>query len=133
MDALDAYHEGDIEPVIKCLLDALELAVVIGAGMANAIDAVIDGWREAIQERKGSAIFKLPGLLVEQPVVNAALVSEKLELTERAARNLIGRACEYGMLTKMGNARRGVFYQASDLIDVLEEVADKEGVRCSAL
>lgn len=133
MNALDAYHEGDVEPIIACLLDALEIAVVIGVGMASAIDEVINSWHEVILERRGSAIFRLPGVLVEQPVVNAELVSKQLGITERAARSLIDRACEYGILTKMGNARRGVFYQASDLLDVLEEVVSKEGIRRSAL
>ena len=38
MDALDAYHRGAVEPMIECLIDALELSVVIGSRIASDID-----------------------------------------------------------------------------------------------
>ncbi len=50
-------------------------------------------------------------------------------ITDRAARTLIETACERGILARMGNARRGAFYQAPDLIAVLEEASSLEGIR----
>ena len=40
--------------------------------------------------------------------------------------------CEGGILAKMGNAKRGAFYQAPDLIAVLEEASSLEGIRRTA-
>ena len=129
MDALDAYHDGAIEPIIECLADALELAAVIGARIASDVEGVLDGWASANTDRAGSASHRLPALLVGQPVVDAAFVASNLGITDRAARNLIETACERGILARMGNAKRGVFYQASDLIAVLEEASSLEGIR----
>lgn len=42
MAALDACHEGEIGPIVSCLADALELAVVIGSMIATDADAVLD-------------------------------------------------------------------------------------------
>lgn len=129
MGALDAYHAGDIEPIICCLVDALELAVVIGSRIAFDVDAVLDAWSAANTDRAGSASHDLPALLVEQPVVNVAYVAEHLEITDRAARSLVETACERGILSKMGNAKRGAFYQAGELIGILEEVSSLQGIR----
>ena len=129
MDALDAYHAGAIEPMIECLADALELAVVIGSRIASDVDEVLAGWAIENTDRAGSASHRLPALLVEQPVVDVAFVASRLSITDRAARNLVEVACERGILAKMGNAKRGAFYQAPDLIAVLEEASSLEGIR----
>ena len=129
MDALDAYHAGAIEPIIECLADALELAAVIGTRIASDVKDVLDNWAAANTDRAGSASHRLPALLVEQPVVDVAYVASHLGITDRAARNLIETACERGILAKMGNAKRGAFYQAPDLIVVLEEASSLEGIR----
>lgn len=129
MDALDAYHAGAIEPMIECLADALELAVVIGSRIASDVDEVLAGWAIENTDRAGSASHRLPALLVEQPVVDVAFVASRLGITDRAARNLVELACERGILAKMGNAKRGAFYQAPDLIAVLEEASSLEGIR----
>ena len=129
MKALDAYHEGKVEPIISCFADALELAVVIGLRIAADVDTVLDAWRAANTDRAGSASYSLPALLVEQPVVNVAYVADRLGITDRAARNLIETACERSILSKMGNAKRGAFYQADELIEVLEEASSLQGIR----
>ena len=129
MGALDTYHDGAVEPMIECLADALELAAVIGSRIASDVDGVLAEWASENTDRAGSASHQLPALLVEQPVVDIAFVALRLGITDRAARNLVEVACERGILAKMGNAKRGAFYQASDLIAVLEEASSLEGIR----
>ena len=126
MDALEQYHHANPVPIVECVTDALELALSLGIGSLHSIDAILEDWTARMRERSGSAIYRLPNLLVNNPVVNAGLVAEKLQITVRAANNLIDRAVEYGILTRLGNRRRGVFYQANELIDVLEDVAQGE-------
>lgn len=128
MAALSAYHDGAVVPMVECLADALELAVVIGARIASNVAEVLDCWASANMDRINSASHRLPSLLVEQPVVDAAYVASRLEITDRAARNLINVACERGILVKVGNAKRGSFYQAPELIAILEEVSSLEGI-----
>ena len=89
----------------------------------------MEGWRSTIAERAGSAIWRLPPLLAEQPVVTVAYVAEHLAITPRAASTLDARASEYGMLRPLGSRRRGDFYQSDELIDVLEEISSMSGIR----
>lgn len=55
--------------------------------------------------------------------------ADAIERVEVCFRNLVETACERGILAKMGNAKRGAFYQAPDLIAVLEEVSSLQGIR----
>lgn len=130
MNSITEYQEGNPIPFIEQLIEALELAIIVGVRTAHKMDDVIDNWTSQITERKGSKIHRLPQLLVEQPVVDSALLAKELDITQRAAMSLIARACEYGMLRPIGNRQRGEFYQADRIIDVLEEISDIQGIRC---
>lgn len=129
MGALQSYHDGDVRPIVGELVDALEVALVLAQSATRQIDDIIEHWRQQMGERRGSAIRKLPAVLVAQPVVSVAHVADHLQITPRAARDVIARACEYGMLTPMGNRRRGVFYQADELLDVLEQMTSCPAMR----
>lgn len=129
MEALNVYRDGRIEEIIACLTDALELAVVVGTKMASRVDEVLDSWRTTNTDRSDSASHRLTALLVEQPVINTSYMAQRLDISERAARRLISEARERGILTKVGNAQRGAFYQASDLISILEEASAVQGIR----
>ena len=129
MSALDAYHDGNVEPIVRQLLDALGIAVVLGGRMAEDIDDVLARWGEETTDRAGSAALRLPALLVEQPVVNVAYLAEHLNITDRAARNLVDTAVDRGILAKLGNAKRGVFYQATELVEILEEASSEKDIR----
>lgn len=129
MDALIAYQQGDPVAMVEQLVDALDLSLAIGGLVARDLDDVMESWRSQITERAGASIHQLPQVLAGQPVVDIAYVAKKLDITARAASNLVARACEYGMLRPMGNKRRGEFYQSDALIDVLEETASLSGIR----
>lgn len=129
MKAIESYQQGDPLPIIICVIEALELALVIGGRVSSRIDEIMDEWKVAITERAGSAIWGLPALLAEQPVVTIAFVAERLGITPRAASTLVGRACEYGMLRPLGSRRRGDFFQSDELIDILEEISSMPGIR----
>ena len=129
MESLAAYQQGDPVAVVEQLVDALELALVVGRLVAMRIDAVMEEWTQRFTERKGSSIYRLPPLLAVQPVVSTAYVAERLDITPRASQNLVNRACEYGVLRPIGNRHRGTYYQADGLIDVLEEASSLPSIR----
>lgn len=129
MGSLEAYQQGDPVAVVEQLVDALELALVIGRLVAVRIDAVMEGWTERFSERKGSSIYRLPALLAVQPVISTAYAAERLGITPRAAQNLVNSACEYGVLRPIGNRHRGAYYQSDELIDVLEEASSLPSIR----
>jgi len=129
MASITAYQEGDPTPIIECLADALEFAVALGSRMAELVSQILEDWNQNITQRRGSAIHGLPALLVQQPVVNVAYVADKLQISDRAARTLLSDACELGIVRQVGTVRRGVIYQADEIIDVLDRVSSVSGLR----
>lgn len=129
MSALSSYQQGDPTPIIGQVCGAIDLALVVGQKTSRAIADLVEDWTTRMRERSGSRIFDLPALLVEQPVVNSNYVASGLGVTRRAATSIISRACEYGILKPLGNAQRGDFYQASELIAVLDEISSMAGIR----
>ena len=129
MKSLEAYQEGNPIAVVEQLVDALELSLMVGRLVARNLDGVFAGWRGLMTERANSSIHRLPLVLAEQPVVTVPYVAEKMGITTRAAQNLVSRACEYEILRPLGNRRRGVFYQADELIDVLEKASSLPSIR----
>lgn len=129
MAAISEYQQGNPLSVVERLVDALELAIVVGGLTVAKVDAIIEGWNQAFSERKGSSIHRLPAVLVEQPVVTIDYLSKRLGITPRAALSLTRKAVEYGILRPLGNRRRGEFFQSDAIIDVLEEISSAEGIR----
>lgn len=131
MASLDAYHDGDYEAPVIQLLDALEIACVVGKMAARRLDDVIEMWSSTLTQRKGSSIYRLIDVLVEQPVVNRSYLADRLQVTTRAASSLISTACEHGMLRPVSKSQRATFYQSDDVIEVLEDISDMHSLRRS--
>ena len=129
MSALSSYQQGDPAPIVEQGCNAIDLAMVVGQKTSRTIAGLVGDWTTRMQERSGSRIFGLPALLVEQPVVNSDYVANGLEITRRSATSIINRACEYGILKPLGNMRRGDFYQAPELIAILDEISSMAGIR----
>lgn len=129
--ALDAYREGNPQPIVEQVAKAHELALDVGDHLAASIRELLDRWDAAITERAGSSIWRVATLLVQQPVVDVAYVARHLDITDRAALDVLKRATDYGFVQPMGNARRGVFYQADEIIDLLEVAAGERRLRRS--
>ena len=129
MQALSSYQQGDPEPIIDQLADALDSAIVIASLTSARVAEIDDAWRERITERAGAKIHELPALLWEQPVVDSAYIAQRLGMTRRAATDLINRACSYEILRPLGRVQRGDFYQAPDAVDLLDEISSIAGIR----
>lgn len=124
MKALLSYQNGDPTLIIEQVAEALELSLVIGDKVSRDISTVISTWEQLIDEKRSSSIWNLLYLLIDQPVVNSAFVSEKMEITLRGANKLISRAIDYGILRRIGNEHRGIFYQADAIIEIMDSISD---------
>ncbi len=129
MASITAYQQGDPYAVVEQLVEALELAIAIGEKAASRIEALIDTWESDISERSTSNIHRLPNVLVAQPVVDSKYLATALGITQRAAKSLIDRACEYGMLRPIGSKRRGEFYQSDDIVNLLDDLSSAQSIR----
>ena len=124
MDSLKSFQNGNPLPIIQQLFRALELYLLVAKNASRKITLIFERWEALIDEKKTSSIWKFLHYLVEQPVVNSAYISDKLDISIRGANKLINRAIEYGILRPTGTERRGIFYQSAEILSVLDEIPD---------
>ena len=120
----DINIQGNPIPIIEEIFKALELSLIVGEKVSQNISLIIEKWKNSIEEKKTSSIWKLLYLLIEQPVVNSTYISNKLGISIRGANKLIDRAISYGILRRIGNKQRDIFYQANEIINLLDEISD---------
>ncbi len=124
MDSLISFQEGNPMPIIEEIFKALESSLIVGEKASQNISLIIEKWMNTIEEKASSSIWKFLYLLVEQPVVNSTYISNKLGISIRGANKLIDRAIDYGCIRRIGNKQRDIFYQADDIIAVMDEISD---------
>ena len=144
MKSLEAYQEGNPIAVVEQLVDALELSLMVGRLATTYYDAPYSvgkkSFRNWYSKFLGYSNIR-EGIVYSMNIVAVRCMmetispelgvqyAEKMGITTRAAQNLVSRACEYEILRPLGNRRRGVFYQADELIDVLEEASSLPSIR----
>ena len=129
MKALLSFQEGNPIPIIEQISNAIELAINIGSTVSNEISAIVSNWEGTIGERKTSSIWKLLYLIIEQPVINSKYLEEKLNISLRAANDLISRAVDYGILRRIGSEKRGIFYQSDEIVTIMDKISDIGSIR----
>jgi len=129
MNAIREYQNGNPLEIIEQIIAALELAITIGTTATNELEKVVRNWEERITDKKTASIWRLVRLLAWQPVVDAKYISNYLKITERASRDLLAKAENYEILRRLGNEKRGVFYQANEILSVMEEVSNVQNIR----
>lgn len=129
MESIIAYQKGNPLKIIEQFVSALELSLGIGQRTVAEVEEVLQEWTEKITEKKTASIWKLIHLLIEQPVVNIDYLEKKLNISDRAVRNLLNKSVELSILRKVGTPKSGVHYQADKIIDVLKDISDIHEIR----
>lgn len=128
MSAIKEYQNGDPLPIIVQISEALKLAVNIGTKISEKIDKTLDRWLTRIDQRRNKNLVNLLYLLVENPVVNSQLASEKMGISIRTANNLLNKAKENQIIRQVGTERRGIYYQSDEIISIFDEITDTKGL-----
>ena len=82
-----------------------------------------------IAARPDSAVYRVADLLLRQPVVNSAFVSEQLGVAPSIAIRHLRRLAETGVLVETAGRARNRVWRAPDVLEVLDEYAASAGRR----
>ncbi|MEF2976729.1 Fic family protein [Subtercola sp. YIM 133946] len=124
-DALTAYRDGDVEPIIREFARASADAIANGRELVQQLGTVRSEWERATSARSGSAGRRLLDVLQRQPVIDAALVAELLGVTVANAQSGIDRLVRDGILHQIGSASRNRAYAAREVLDALDAFASR--------
>lgn len=129
MSALSCYQQGDPAPIVEQVCNAIDLAMVVGQKTSRTIAGLVGDWTARMQERSGSRIFGLPALLVEQPRRQLRLRGKRARDNPQISNFHHQQSMRIRQLKPLGNMRRGDFYQAPELISILDEISSMAGIR----
>ena len=120
--ALGDYRNGWAAPLIAMLASATSVATAESWRTAAHLTDLRREWRDVVGgSRPGTALHRLLDLLTEEPIVNVALVVERVDASESAARAAIRTLEAAEVLTKAPRSRKAPVWLANA---VLDEVAD---------
>jgi len=123
--ALTAYRAGDIEPIVRKFVDAAFAAVDNGRRLVSRLGEIRAAWDVRITSRRGSAARRLLDHLVMQPAIDVKAVADALGISMTAADRGIGVLESAGVLSRANAARRDRVWQADEILDALDEFAER--------
>ncbi len=121
--ALDAFREGDLEPILRRFAAAALIAAEEASVTAERIRQLPDEWREGLgRTRSGSAPMLLVEHLMTHPVIDAADVEASLGVRTSVAYAAIDRLESSGVLRPLTERKRNQVWVASPLMDELSDL-----------
>ena len=122
-DALTAYREGEIVPVIVAFVRAAEAAIDNGRRLVDDVLTFREAAYQQTSARRGSAGWRLVEVLTHQPVITAQAVAVELGVTTQNAQLGIDRLVGDGILTQTRGAQRYRAFQAEAVLAALDAFA----------
>ncbi|MFJ6538689.1 Fic family protein [Paenarthrobacter sp. NPDC091711] len=127
-DALGAYREGDIEPIVERFAESAVRAVDNGRQLAADIEAVEASYQERLAGGP-SSVRKVLDLIPREPALTAEMVAEHTGASLATAYRAVERLEEAGVLASAGKIRGTRVWVAPDIISALDAFADRAGRR----
>ncbi|GCE75942.1 Fic family protein [Cellulomonas biazotea] len=128
-DALTAYREGDLAPIVDAMAQASFDAVVNGRHLVADLREVRERWAASVRARSDSSVWPLIDLVLRQPVVNTAVVQHELGVSHTNAMKAVTRLVEVGALAPVGGRRRSILWESSPVLAALDAFAARAGRR----
>lgn len=126
IDGLTAYRDGDVDRWLLFFFDVVQSAVSYTRSLAMRLEALASEWLERLAGTHEDALARrLVTQLSARPVLSAADVAERYEVTERGARAALDDLVDRGILTfrSLRKAKRGrpaKVYEATELFSLLD-------------
>ncbi|ROR80051.1 Fic family protein [Plantibacter flavus] len=119
--ALTAYRSGDVRPIVETMTEAAYAAVANGRTLEREITSIAERWDETVKVRSDSSVERLKQLLLRQPVITTSLVASALGLHFSTADASVQKLVDAGILVQSSAGRRNRHWQASEVLQALDE------------
>lgn len=124
--ALNDYRSGSAAPLIAMLASATSVATAESWRTAARLRDLRTAWHDAVGgSRPGTALHRLLDLLTEEPIVNVALVMERVDASESTARTAITTLVDARVLSKAPRSRRAPVWLAQSVLDEVDDLSHR--------
>ena len=127
--ALDAYREGDPEPIVSQLVEAAFAGITNGRALVAELEGIREAWRGRIKARQGSNAWRITEVLFTHPVVDAGLLARLTGIAPGNVYRPLEALLEAGVLTESTNRRRGRMWRSDEVLRALDAFAARAGRR----
>lgn len=127
--ALAAYREGNIEPIVRQFGEASFAAIANARSLVTKLRSIRDGWSQRVPVRRGSNTWRIADLLVNQPVLNAAVIADHLGISRSNVYVPLQPLIDAGVIVQSGDAKRGRLWRSNEVLRALDAFAARAGKR----
>ncbi len=121
-DALGAYREGEVEPLLELMLRAAAVAAEESRVSARRIRDLPHEWAERTDARRGSTAARLIPAFFDNPIMTVDGVERAAGATSQAVYTALARLEEEGIVHEITGRKRDRVWAASDLMGELDEL-----------
>ena len=122
IEGLVDFREGRAPDWIELFADATRLAAAEAERLAAEIEALEQEWVERLgHPRRDSSAYTVLARLPAHPVVDVSTVQRLADISDVAAGRLLKRLEDAGIVTRIGDRRRGRAWEARELFDLVNE------------
>lgn len=128
-EALTAYRRGDLDPVVTAFSQAAFAAIGNGEVLIGDLARIRDDWGARVQARSHASVWRALPLVMSQPAVTVNHLAERLGISKPAAQTAIDQMVAAEVLTLANNFRRNRVWVAGEVVEVLDDFAERAGRR----
>ena len=128
-DALNAYRDGDPQPIVERFAEASFDSLVNGRELVAELSAIRNAWSEAITSRRQATVWRSLDVVFQHPVLDNALLMRTLDVSAMGAEAAISELVELGALTEITGGRRNRRYASLPVLAALDAFAERSGRR----
>lgn len=127
--ALDAYRDGNVEPIVELTAHATLDAVDRGSWLAAELQDIRAEWDSILTARKDALAWQALDLLIRRPVLTTAAVAEEFAVSAENARNALDRLEADGIAVSSQVDKRLRAWRSPDVLSLLDDFTAAAGRR----
>ena len=127
--ALDAYRNGDAEPIVDLFAKAALDSVARGQWLAAELDSVRAEWDQMLSARSDALAWQVLRVLVQMPMLTTSAVSAEFDVSAETARNALERLETGGIVVSAQLDKRQRAWRSPEVLALLDEFAVSGGRR----
>jgi hypothetical protein len=127
--ALDAYRDGDVDPIVAAFAAASLRAVRNARQLVAEIDAVRATWDDRLTARRDSNAWKLLDLLARRPVLNSAVAAAELGIRQPNVYPPLRALVDAGIARSKAEHGLRPFWRSDEVLAAIDAFAERRPAR----
>lgn len=128
-EALGAYRQGDLNPIVEQFSAASFRAVQNGRTLVGELVETYEDWLTRVRARRGAAAWRALPHLLAQPAVTVQSVADQTGVSFAAAQTAVDTLEDAQVLSPVDNRKRGRVWVATEITTALDAFARRAGRR----